>query len=117
MRDPLSGSLSAQLDRRAVLAAGAALALTAQASHGAQPLGVPGLIVRESEPPNLEFPFASLKSFLIPTERFYVRNHFATPKLDGRAWRLKVEGHVNRPLELTYDEVRELPAQTRPVLL
>jgi DMSO/TMAO reductase YedYZ molybdopterin-dependent catalytic subunit len=104
------------LDRRAFLAAGAAFALAVR-SHGAQPVGFPGLIVRESEPPNLEFPFSSLKTFLIPNERFYVRNHFAIPKVDERSWRLKVEGHVNRPLELTAEAIRRLPAQTRPILL
>jgi len=35
------------------------------------------MIVREREPINLEMPFATLDSFLVPTERFYVRNHFA----------------------------------------
>src|SRR6516164_8929028 len=51
-----------------------------------------GLIPREKDPENLEFPFASLDSFLTPNKLFYVRNHFAAPKLDAETWRLKVEG-------------------------
>jgi DMSO/TMAO reductase YedYZ molybdopterin-dependent catalytic subunit len=74
--------------------------------------GYPGLIIRQKEPDNLEFPFASLDSFLTPNPRFYVRNHFAAPKLDAAGWRLRVEGAVARPLELGYDELRKLPART-----
>jgi DMSO/TMAO reductase YedYZ molybdopterin-dependent catalytic subunit len=72
----------------------------------------PGLIIRQKEPANLEFPFPTLDSFITPNERFYVRNHFAVPRLDVAAWRLKVEGAVARPLELDYDELRKLPART-----
>ena len=42
----------------------------------------PGLIVREKEPENLEFPFVSLDRFILGNERFYIRNHFPIPKLD-----------------------------------
>src|SRR5947209_20278029 len=64
----------------------------------------PGMIVREREPLNLEFPFSSLDRFVPPTERFYVRRHFARPKIDPATWRLRVEGHVEKPLELTLDD-------------
>ncbi|HYT91641.1 MAG TPA: sulfite oxidase, partial [Gemmataceae bacterium] len=83
----------------------------------------PGLIIRVREPQNLEFPFPTLDRFLIPTERFYVRNHFATPYLNvepGRPipiWRLRVEGAVERPLSLTYEEIRKLPSRTGAALL
>jgi DMSO/TMAO reductase YedYZ molybdopterin-dependent catalytic subunit len=74
--------------------------------------GYPGLIIRQKEPANLEFPFPTLDSFITPNDRFYVRNHFAAPKLEAATWRLKVEGAVTRPLELGYDELRKLPART-----
>jgi DMSO/TMAO reductase YedYZ molybdopterin-dependent catalytic subunit len=77
----------------------------------------PGLIVRQQQPDNLEMPFSTLDSFLTPTERFYVRNHFAVPQLNVRTWRLRVEGNVQRPLELTYKEVRRLPPRTMTALL
>src|SRR5262245_7086352 len=76
-----------------------------------------GLIIREKEPENLEFPFATLDSYLTPTERFYIRSHFAVPKLEAKAWRLKVEGAVERPLELTYNELRQLPSRSQTALL
>src|SRR5437762_3332649 len=62
-----------------------------------------GLIVRKEKPENLEFPFSTLDSFITPNERFYVRNHFPMPRPDVKSWRLRVEGAVKRPLELTYE--------------
>src|SRR2546425_7220451 len=72
----------------------------------------PGLIVREREPENLEYPFSALSSSLTPNEQFFVRSHFAVPKIDPKTWRLKVEGQVERPMELTYDQLTQMPAQT-----
>jgi len=71
-----------------------------------------GLIPRQRNPDNLEFPFATLDSFITPNEKFYVRNHFAQPKVEVGSWRLKVEGAVERPLEMTLEELRKLPART-----
>jgi DMSO/TMAO reductase YedYZ molybdopterin-dependent catalytic subunit len=77
----------------------------------------PGLILRDHAPPNREFPFSSLDRFLVPNERFYVRNHFATPKIDPASYRLRVEGAVEKSLELSLDEIRKLPSQTRPLTI
>jgi DMSO/TMAO reductase YedYZ molybdopterin-dependent catalytic subunit len=77
----------------------------------------PGMIVRQREPINLEFPFSSLDRFTLPNERFYIRNHFAMPKIDPRSWRLRVEGAVNQPLDLSLDDIRKMPSQTRAVML
>ena len=70
-----------------------------------------GLIERLRDPQNLEFPFHTLNSFIVANDRFFVRNHFAVPALDTRTWRLRVEGAVKRPLELTYDQLRHMPAR------
>jgi DMSO/TMAO reductase YedYZ molybdopterin-dependent catalytic subunit len=77
----------------------------------------PGLIVRQFEPSNLEMPFPTLDRFLVPANRFFVRSHFATPQVDAASWKLRVEGAVERPLELTFEELRQLPSRTAPVLL
>ena len=71
-----------------------------------------GLIIRQKQPENLEFPFSTLDSFITSNHRFYVRNHFAVPQLDARSWRLRVEGAVARPLELSYDDLLKLPSRT-----
>lgn len=70
------------------------------------------MIMREREPPNLEMPFGTLDSFITPTERFYIRCHFPIPEIKERDWRLKVQGSMARPLELTMNELRQMPAQT-----
>jgi DMSO/TMAO reductase YedYZ molybdopterin-dependent catalytic subunit len=77
----------------------------------------PGLIVREREPENLEFPFSTLDGPITPNERFYVRSHFRRPRIDPATWRLKVAGAVARPLELSLDEIRAMPSETRVALL
>ncbi len=72
----------------------------------------PGLMTREKEPLNLEFPFPTLDAALTPTNRFFVRNHFRVPTLEAAAWRLKVEGEVEKEFELDYDQLKKLPSQT-----
>ena len=70
----------------------------------------PGLILRESQPDNLEYAFDTLDGLLTPNENFYVRNHFPSPQLNSETWRLRIEGAVANPLELTYADLRSLPA-------
>jgi DMSO/TMAO reductase YedYZ molybdopterin-dependent catalytic subunit len=72
----------------------------------------PSLIVRQKSPPNNEFPFASLSDWLIPTELFFVRNHFPSPDLDARDWRLRVGGAVERPIELDLDSIKAMRSTT-----
>jgi DMSO/TMAO reductase YedYZ molybdopterin-dependent catalytic subunit len=76
-----------------------------------------GKIVRSEEPLNLEMPFAQLDGFITPTEAFYVRCHFPIPKIDQSKWRLRVEGEIEEPFELNYDELRKLDARTIPATL
>lgn len=70
------------------------------------------LIVREQEPLNLEMPFSTLSDFLTPNESFYVRCHFPIPEIAAEAWRLKVEGEVEAPFEVTYEELRGMESRT-----
>ena len=76
-----------------------------------------GMIEREREPLNLETPFGSLDGFITPVDRFFVRSHFSVPQIDVNTWRLKIEGEVETPLELTYDEVRGMESRTVAVTL
>ena len=72
----------------------------------------PSLVVRQKSPPNIEFPFASLSDWLIPTDLFFVRNHFLSPALDARDWRLRVDGAVERPIELDLDSIKAMRSTT-----
>lgn len=52
--------------------------------------------------------------YATPNDQFFIRNHSKTPRVDRAAWRLRVEGTgVERPLELTYDELVNIAAETK----
>lgn len=101
-----------QLSRREAFMAAAVLPFALRRAHAAD---FTGMIVRQSEPQNLEMPFASLSKWTVPTEQFYVRSHFPVPKIDLEGFRLVVEGHVENRLELTLDEIKKLGEKARPL--
>src|ERR1700754_372537 len=76
-----------------------------------------GLTIRQKEPKNLEAPFDRIDSYLTPAELFYVRSHFAIPTLDRASYRLRIDGAVSSPLALTYEELRNMPSETRVATL
>jgi DMSO/TMAO reductase YedYZ molybdopterin-dependent catalytic subunit len=76
-----------------------------------------GKIVRSEEPLNLEMPFEKLDGFITPTEAFYVRSHFPIPEIDKKNWRLSIEGEIEKPFELSYDDLLKLEARKIPVML
>ena len=76
-----------------------------------------GRIVRSEEPLNLEMPFETVDAFITPTESFYVRTHFPIPKIDRDAWWLHVEGEVEKPFAINYEELVELESLTIPATL
>jgi sulfite oxidase len=68
----------------------------------------PGLIVHTQQPYNAEPPLARLRASFITAQRdLYVRNHGNIPQLDGTRHRLRVEGRVGTPLDLSMAELRE----------
>src|ERR1700680_193651 len=76
-----------------------------------------GLIIRQKEPSNLETPFDQVDSFLTPTELFYIRSHFPAPNLELTSYQLRIDGAVRNPLSLSYQQLRDLPSQTRVATL
>ncbi|MEY2227189.1 MULTISPECIES: sulfite oxidase [Streptomyces] len=127
---------SAGVDRRDLLklfAAGAAAGSLALAAGGtaaaaapagtAAPVADPVPRTVKPLPPelftlrgtNAETNFAALRGTgeLTPIDRFFVRNHTSTPRIDADGWRLTVwgDGLAGGPLELSYARLRAL----RPV--
>jgi DMSO/TMAO reductase YedYZ molybdopterin-dependent catalytic subunit len=76
-----------------------------------------GRIVRSEEPLNLEMPFETAEGLITPTRSFYVRTHFPIPKIDRDAWWLHVDGEVEKPFAINYEELIELESLTIPVTL
>jgi DMSO/TMAO reductase YedYZ molybdopterin-dependent catalytic subunit len=76
-----------------------------------------GRIVRSESPLNLEMPFSKVDGFLTPTKSFYVRTHFPIPTIDRNAWSLQVEGEVEKPFAINYEQLITLKSVTAPVTL
>src|SRR5256886_2790108 len=76
-----------------------------------------GRIIRGEAPLNLETPFEKLDSFITPTESFYVRTHFPIPSIDRDAWWLRIEGEVEKPFAINYEELLDLEWKTIPATL
>ena len=78
------------------------------------------LIIRSLRPEDLETPVGLLNSWITPKDLFYVRTHTYVPSIDERAgkeWKLKIDGEVERPIELTLDELKKMPRATVTVTL
>jgi sulfite oxidase len=98
------------LDRRRFLVAAAAGAasLPLLSGFGSSVLaaGTEGLVVHGTAPMNAEGDLAKLvESWMTPVENFYIRSHAPVPKIDNDAFRLLVEGLVERPLSLSLKEL------------
>ena len=66
------------------------------------------LIIHEREPFNAETGLAALaEGPLTATDAFYVRGHGAVPEIDAASWRLRVDGLVERELDLSLATLRE----------
>ncbi|MFE2125431.1 molybdopterin-dependent oxidoreductase [Streptomyces amritsarensis] len=100
-------------------AATAALGVGAGAAPGiVKPLPAELFTVRGT---NAETNFASLRGtgHLTPIDRFFVRNHTSTPRVDVGTWRLKVwgDGLAAGPVEFSYERLRSLRAVERTLFI
>lgn len=74
------------------------------------------MLVHETEPYNAEPPRGALADErLTPLESFYSRNHGPVPRVDPRAWRLRVDGQVEHALVLSLEELRARFTERRVV--
>ena len=66
------------------------------------------LIVRTAQPLNAETPLRVLgRSYVTPTELFFVRSHGPVPAIDDGEYRLTLRGEVREPLVLSLPELRD----------
>src|SRR5947209_2280973 len=103
---------------RAMFAVGVMTAVPLAA--GARPATADGPIIKPLPPDlfdvfgsNAEMRWESMRDqgFYTPTDRFFVRDHTATPLIDAATWRLRLFGDgLRQPMEIGYDELRRLPA-------
>ncbi|MFE1486232.1 sulfite oxidase [Streptomyces griseus] len=118
---------SAGIERRDLLklvaAASAAVPLASVAAPARAADGLPGVV--KPLPPelftlrgtNAETNFGALRDtgLLTPADRFFVRNHTATPRIDRAGWKLTVWGDGLRggPVYFTFADLLALPPVTR----
>lgn len=66
------------------------------------------LIARQADPFNAEPALARLvASAVTPVKHFYVRSHGPVPKLESAGFKVRIEGLVRKPLELSLDELQQ----------
>jgi DMSO/TMAO reductase YedYZ molybdopterin-dependent catalytic subunit len=64
-----------------------------------------------SEPLNLAFPLKDVQGALTKPDRFFVRDHFPPPELSLEDWKLRIEGRVDNPYDVSFSDLLELPAR------
>jgi sulfite oxidase len=66
------------------------------------------MVVHVTDPYNAEPPRGALAgTSLTPLDAFYVRNHGPVPARDPAAYRLRIDGLVQRPREISLGELRD----------
>src|SRR5690348_10600294 len=94
--------------RRMVFAA-AAGAILPRAMRAADQADVARMLVRSPKPEDLEMLLEGFTEWITPIDRFFVRCHTYTPKVNLGDWSLKIDGKVDHPLTLTLDELKKFP--------
>src|SRR5262249_44424847 len=84
---------------------------------GVASLARQALALPSSEPQNLSFPLGSIEGAITPPDRFFVRDHFSEPELSLSSWKLKIEGRVAHPLELSLADIIESPTKKLEAVL
>lgn len=92
----------------AVAAALRSRPLFAEDLNGAKLPAGKDLLVRQADPFNAEPALADLiESRITPVKHFYVRSHGPVPRIEATEFKLRIEGLVEKPVELSLKELKE----------
>jgi len=135
-RDPLAGAgtdntayRDGRSDRRHVLAAAAGLGVVAAAGssigqalgRGASPEAVALPAAAEpltALPQGIEGTVRGISSFRTPNAEFYrIDTALVIPRVSTDGWKLTIDGDVERPYSLTFDELLRMPLVERDITL
>ncbi|HEX5226344.1 MAG TPA: sulfite oxidase [Bryobacteraceae bacterium] len=94
---------------RRMLFATAAAAMLPRWMKAADQADLARMLVRSPKPEDLEMPLDGFTEWITPIDRFFVRCHTYTPKVNLSDWSLKIAGKVDHPLTLTLDELKKFP--------
>ncbi|MFG1605681.1 sulfite oxidase [Actinoplanes sp. NPDC049265] len=109
--------------RRTFLALAAAVSAGTLLGPEVASADTPGPIVKPLPPDlftvfgsNAEMRWSAMlgQGYLVPVDRFFVRDHTSTPIIDAGTWRLTVDGAGLRggPVEFSLADLRRLPSET-----
>jgi DMSO/TMAO reductase YedYZ molybdopterin-dependent catalytic subunit len=72
-----------------------------------------GLLIRSasaiSDPQNISYPLRGIQGSVTAPDLFFVRDHFSEPDISLEGWKLRIEGRVDRPYEVNFSDLVELP--------
>jgi sulfite oxidase len=92
--------------RRFLQLSGATLAWLSTSRNRLSREEVRGLITRQEAPYNAEPPLEKLADqWTTPNELMFIRSHGNVPEIDAATYRLRIEGLVERPLELSLEQL------------
>src|SRR6266498_1580696 len=63
------------------------------------------------------FDLSLLDEWTVPSDLFFVRNHFPVPNVSAAGWKLQVNGAVSMPFEISYEDLLGLPRKSLPVTI
>src|SRR5262245_57852647 len=66
---------------------------------------------------NRGMPLEALRYDITPTGLHYLLTHFDIPAVDPATWSLQIAGLVDRPLDITLENLQSRPHRTLPVTL
>src|SRR5207245_11655366 len=92
------------------------LASSQPSSHGCvwpQARGTWRLIFQRAVPLAAEMPLSGFGTWITPNDLFHILTTMANPlpAIEPAGWRLAVDGQVEQPITLTYEQLKALPAR------
>ena len=69
------------------------------------------LVLKGSEPQNLSYPLRTLEGTITAPNLLFVRDHFPEPDISLDTWKLRIEGQVERPYQLGFADLVEMPTK------
>jgi sulfite oxidase len=88
---------------------GAMTALLPRVLRAADQADLTRMHVLSPWPEDLETPLDGFTEWITPIDRFFVRCHTYTPKVNLSDWSLKIDGVVEQHMTLTMDDLKKLP--------
>jgi sulfite oxidase len=67
------------------------------------------MITLSPQPLDLEMPVNAFIDEITPVDRFFVRSHTYVPDVNLADWKLTIDGVVEKPISLTFDELKQMP--------